>query len=226
MVASANQDKPIFDAIPGYLAAVRGFARLTSATLMPPKASQLSTPESTFSHPDASRSMSNDTVAVQSRRNRRQRQVRRCQKLSLGSADSGIDMALDVTTGLQTSTDDDMRIGKVTPTLTMGHGCLPAQVLAEPATPGAQFVQHMAPVPVLGTHPWGTKDRQQSDPSLPHKSNADDDATSDGRNDNARPDNSRILSEFSWRPRGPHVPAAEQSCGCLGDLMPPCSHGV
>ncbi len=58
-------------------------------------------------------------------------------------------MTLDATLGLRTSTDDDMRIGKVTPTLMMGHGRLPAQALAEPATPGAQFVQHMALVPVL-----------------------------------------------------------------------------
>ncbi len=153
LVASANQDKPIFDAIPGYLAAARGFARLTSATLAPPKASQPSTPESTFPHPDASRSTRNDTVATQSRRNHRQRRVRHCRKLSLGSADLGIDMTLDATTGLWTSTDDDMRIGKVTLTLTMGHGRLPAQALAELVTPGAQFVQHMAPVPVLARQP-------------------------------------------------------------------------
>ncbi len=153
VVASANQDKPIFDAIPGYLVAVRGFARLTSATFVPPKASQPSTPESTFPHPDASRSTSNDAVAAQSRRNHQWCQVRRCQKLSLGSADSVIDMTLDATTGFRTSTDDDMRIGKVMPTLTMGHGHLLAQVLAEPVTPGAQFIQHMAPVPVLVRQP-------------------------------------------------------------------------
>ncbi len=156
MVASADQDQPIFDAIPGYLVAARGFARLTSATLAPPKASQPSTPESTILHPNATRSTSNDAVAAQSRRNRRQRRVRCCRKLSLGSADSGIDMTLDATLGLRTSTDDNMRVGKVTPTLMMGHGCPPAQALAEPATPGAQFVQHMAPVPV----------RQPGDPPL------------------------------------------------------------
>ncbi len=63
--------------------------------------------------------------------------------------DSGID--LDATSGHQTSTstDDDMRVGRVPPTLTLGHGHLLAQALAEPATPDAQFVQHMAPVPVL-----------------------------------------------------------------------------
>ncbi len=98
VVASADQDKPIFDAIPGYLAAARGFARLTSATLVPPEASQPSTPESTFPHPGASWSTSNDMVAAQSRHNRQQRRVRHCRKLSLGSADSGIDMALDATT--------------------------------------------------------------------------------------------------------------------------------
>ncbi len=94
-----------------------------------------------------------DVVATQSRRNCRRRQVRRCRKLSLGSVDSGIDMTLDATLGLQTSTDDNMRVGKVMPTLTMGHGHPPAQALAEPATPGAQFVQHMAPVPVLARQP-------------------------------------------------------------------------
>ncbi len=67
--------------------------------------------------------------------------------------DLGIDMTLDATLGLWTSTDDDMHVGKVTPTLTMGHGHLPAQVLAEPVTPGVQFVQHMAPVPVLAWQP-------------------------------------------------------------------------
>ncbi len=67
--------------------------------------------------------------------------------------DSGIDMNLDVTLGLQQFKDDNMRMGKVTPTLTMGHGCPPVQALAEPATPGAQFVQHMALVPVLAQQP-------------------------------------------------------------------------
>ncbi len=63
--------------------------------------------------------------------------------------DSGIDMNLDVTLGLQHSTDDNMHMGKVTPTLMMGHGHPPAQALVELAMPGVQFVQHMAPVPVL-----------------------------------------------------------------------------
>ncbi len=71
VVASADQDQPLFDAIPGYLVAVRGFARLTSAMLMPPKASQPSAPESTIPHPDATRSTSNDAVAMQSRHNHR-----------------------------------------------------------------------------------------------------------------------------------------------------------
>ncbi len=153
MVASADQDQPLFDAIPGYLAAVRGFARLTPATLVPPKAGQPSALESTIPHPDATRSTSNDAVAAQSRRNHRQCRVRCCRKLSLVSVDSGIDMTLDATLGLRTSTDDDMRMGKVMPTLMMGHGRLPAQALAEPVTPGAQFVQHMAPVPVLARQP-------------------------------------------------------------------------
>ncbi len=153
VVASADQDKPIFYAIPGYLAAARGFARLMSATLAPPKASQPSTPESTFPHPDASWSMSNDAVAALSQHNHRRHRVRHCRKLSLGSVDSGIDMTLDATIGLRTSTDNDMHIGKVMPTLTMGHGHPLVQVLAELATPSAQFVQHMAPVPVLVRQP-------------------------------------------------------------------------
>ncbi len=69
VVASADQDQPLFDAIPGYLAAARGFARLTPATLVPPKAGQLSTLESTVTHPDVTRSTSNDAVATQSQRN-------------------------------------------------------------------------------------------------------------------------------------------------------------
>ncbi len=124
-----------------------------SATLMPPKASQPSTLELTFPHPDATRSMSSNVVATQSQRNHQRCRVRCCRKLSLGSVDSGIDMTLDVTIGLRTSTDDDMRVGKVMPTLMMGHGHLPVQALAEPVTPGAQFVQHMAPVPVLARQP-------------------------------------------------------------------------
>ncbi len=84
--------------------------------------------------------------------------------------DSGID--LDVTSGhwTSTSTDDDMRVGRVLPTLTLGHGRPPAQALAEPVTPGAQFMQHMAPVPVLARQPgdllWETKGIRRDDPSL------------------------------------------------------------
>ncbi len=148
-VASADQDQPLFNAIPGYLVAARGFARLRPATLAPPKASQPSALELTITHPDATRSMSNDTVATQSRRNRQRCRVRRCRKLHLGSVDSGIDMNLDVSLGLRQSKDDDMHVGKVTLTLTMGHGCPLVQALAELAMPGAQFVQHMALVPVL-----------------------------------------------------------------------------
>ncbi len=47
-----------------------------------------------------------------------------------------------------------MRMGKVTLTLTMGHGHPLAQAMAELAMPGAQFMQHMAPVPVLAQQPW------------------------------------------------------------------------
>ncbi len=153
VVASADQDQPIFDAIPGYLAEAQGFARLMPAMLVPPKAGQPSAPESTITHPNATWSMSNDAVATQSQRNRWRHRVRRCRKLSLGSVDSRIDMTLDATLGLWTSTDDDMRVGKVMPTLTMGHGRPLAQALVEPVTPGAQFVQHMAPVLVLAWQP-------------------------------------------------------------------------
>ena len=76
VVASADQDQPIFDAIPGYLAAARDFARLMSATLMPPKAGQPSALELTIPHPDATRSTSNDAVAAQSRHNHWWRRVR------------------------------------------------------------------------------------------------------------------------------------------------------
>ncbi len=69
VVASANQDQPLFDAIPGYLVAAQGFARLMPATLAPPKAGQPSTPELTIMHPDVTRSTSNDAVAMQSRCN-------------------------------------------------------------------------------------------------------------------------------------------------------------
>ena len=152
-VAGADQDKPIYSAIPGYLEAARGFVRLRPAMLVPPSASQPSAARATDAHTGASRLLCADQIAPQSRRNRRQRRVRRCRKLSLGSVDSGID--LDATSGhrTSTSTDDDMRVGRVPPTLTLGHGRPPAQALAEPATPGAQFVQHMALVPVLARQP-------------------------------------------------------------------------
>ncbi len=104
-------------------------------------------------HPGASRSPCTNQVAAQSWCNHRQRQVRHCQKLSLGSVDSGIDLGATLGHWMSTSTDDDMRIGKVMPTLMMGHGHPLAQALAEPVTPGVQFVQHMAPVPVLARQP-------------------------------------------------------------------------
>ncbi len=152
-MARAHQDKPVYSAIPGYLEATRGFVRLWPAMLAPPTASQLSAACTMDAHPGASRSPCANQIAAQSRRNCRQRRVRHCRKLSLGSVDSGID--LDVTTGHQTSmsTDDDMRVGRVPPTLTLGHGRPLAHALAELATPGAQFMQHMAPVPVLAQQP-------------------------------------------------------------------------
>ncbi len=165
VVASADQDQPLFDTIPGYLVAMQGFARLTSAMLAPPKASQPSTLESTIPHPDATRLTSNDAVAAQSRHNRRRHRVRHCRKLSLGSVDSGVDMTLYATLGLRTSTDNNMCMGKVTLTLTMGHGHPPVQALAEPVTPGAQFVQHMAPLPVTpGDPPLGNQGQTAKQP--------------------------------------------------------------
>ena len=152
-VARANQSDAVFSAIPGYLAAARGFARLRLVALTPPEASQPYATEPVHTHSGATQSPCNLTVALQSRRNCRWHRVRRCQKLSHGSVDSGIE--LDA--GLQGDANDNdaqnMRVGKVTPTLTMGHGCPPAQALAKPATPGAQFVQHMAPVPVMAYRP-------------------------------------------------------------------------
>ncbi len=136
MVARANQSDAVFSAIPGYLAAVRGFARLRPAALAPPEASQPYTAEPVHTHSGATQSPCNLAVAPQSWRNCRRRRVRRCRKLSRGSVDSRIE--LDTTTGLRGDANDNddqnMRVGKVTPTLTMGHGCPPVQALAEPAT--------------------------------------------------------------------------------------------
>ncbi len=122
-MARADQGDTVFSAIPGYLAAVRGFARLRPAALAPPEASQLDAAESTHAHSCATRSPCNLAVAPQSRRNHRQRRVRRCRTLRLGSVDSGIEM--DVAAGFRdnaNNTDNNMRVGKVMPTLTMGHG--------------------------------------------------------------------------------------------------------
>ncbi len=150
-VTRADQDKPIYSAIPGYLEATRGFARLRPAPLVPPMASQPCAASSAHMHSGASRLPCYIEATVQSRCNHWQRRVQHCRKLSLGSVDSGIDM--DATLGLREGDSDDMRVGRVLPALTMGHGRPPAQALAEPATPGAQFVQHMAPVPVLARQP-------------------------------------------------------------------------
>ncbi len=152
-MARAHQDKPVYSAIPGYLKAARGFARLRPTTLAPPTASQQSAASTTDAHPSASRSSCSNQIAAQSWRNCQWRRVRCCRKLSLGSVDSSIDLDVTLEHRTSTSTDNDMRVGKVAPTLTMGHGHLPAQALAEPTTPGAQFVQHMAPVPVVARQP-------------------------------------------------------------------------
>ncbi len=144
-MACADQDNTVFSTIPGYLEAARGFAWLQPAALAAPEASQPNAP--THLHSDMTQSAGGDVIVLQSRCNRRRCRVRCCRKLSLGSIDSGIDLELDVQPELrQNETDGDMHVGKVVPTLTMGHGHSPAQVLAEPATPGTQFVQHMAPL--------------------------------------------------------------------------------
>ncbi len=122
-VANADQGDAVFSAIPGYLAATRGFARLRPAALAPPEASQLDAAESMHTHSGATRSQCNLAVAPQSQRNCRRRRLRHCRKLSLGSVDSGIE--LDAPAGLRddaNDTESNMRVGKVTPTLTMGHG--------------------------------------------------------------------------------------------------------
>ncbi len=92
MVAHADQGDTVFSAIPGYLAAARGFARLRPAALVPPEASQLDATESTHTHSGATRSPCNLAVAPQSWCNRRWCRLRRCRKLSLGSVDSGIEV--------------------------------------------------------------------------------------------------------------------------------------
>ena len=162
-VARADQNKPIYSAIPGYLEAARGFARLWPAPLTPPKAGQPCATSSAHAHSGASRSPCYDKATAQSRRNHQRRHVRRCRKLRLGSVDSGIDM--DATLGLREGDSNDMRVGRVLPTLTMGHGRPPAQALAEPVMPGAQFIQHMAPVPVVAWQPGDSPLGDQGQPA-------------------------------------------------------------
>ncbi len=72
-VAHADQGDVVFSAIPGYLAAVRGFARLRPAMLAPPEASQPDTAGTSHAHSGASHSPCSDQAAAQSRRNRRRR---------------------------------------------------------------------------------------------------------------------------------------------------------
>ena len=85
-------------------------------------------------------------------------------------------------------------MGKVTLTLTMGHGRLPAQALAEPATPGAQFMQHMARCQCWpssqGTHPWGSREDQRDDPLWRPKLSGDDGAISSEHSGSMRPEGS------------------------------------
>ena len=154
LVAHAGQGNTLFSAIPGYLEATWGFAQLQPAVLAAPTASQLDAPNPPNVHSDKTRLVGGNCTISQSQRNHRQRCIRHCRKLSLGSTDSGIDLEIDVAGGnWQLNTDDAMRVGKVVPMLTMGHGCPPAQALAEPAMPGIQVIQHMAPMSVLAHHP-------------------------------------------------------------------------
>ncbi len=119
-VARADQDKPLYSAIPGYLEAAQGFARLWPALLAPPKAGQPCAASSTHAHSGVSWLPCNVKATEQSRCNRQRCRVRCCRKLSLGSVDSGIDM--DATLGLREGDSNDMRVGRVLPMLTMGHG--------------------------------------------------------------------------------------------------------
>ncbi len=162
-VARANQDKPIYSAIPGYVEAARGFVRLWPAPLAPPKASQPCATSSAHAHSGASRLPCYIEATAQSQRNHRRRRVQCCRKLSLGSVDSSIEM--DATLGLQEGDSNDMRVGRVLPTLTMGHGRPPVQALAEPVTLGAQFVQHMALVPVVAWQPGDSPLGDQGQPA-------------------------------------------------------------
>ncbi len=104
-MACADQDKPIYSAIPGYLEAARGFVRLWPAMLMPPTVGQPCT-SSTDAHSSVSQSPCTVKVATQSWCNCRQCRVQHCQKLTLGSVDSGIDM--DATLGLREDASNDM----------------------------------------------------------------------------------------------------------------------
>ncbi len=143
-----------FSAIPGYLEATRGFAWLQLAALATPTACQLNAPIPSDVHSNKTQSAGSDCAAPQSQRNCRRCCIRCCRKLSLGSTDLRIDLGIDAAAdNRQANPDDIMCVGKVVPTLTMGHGCPLAQALVEPAMPGAQFVQHAALVPVLAHHP-------------------------------------------------------------------------
>ncbi len=85
-------------------------------------------------HSDKTQSVGgNCVIPPQSQRNRWRHRVRHCRKLSFGLTDSGIDLGIDVAVEhRQANPDNDMRVGKVVPTLMMGHGHPPVQALAEP----------------------------------------------------------------------------------------------
>ncbi len=119
-VAHADQGDTIFSAIPGYLEAMRGFAWIRPATLAAPKAGQSNHPCLTYVNSNT-RSASGDCATWrQTRRNHRRRHLRCWRKLSRESADSGV--GLDNDKEQDRTTNANMRVGKVTPTLTMGHG--------------------------------------------------------------------------------------------------------
>ncbi len=100
-MACADQDKPIFSAIPGYLVAAQGFAWFQPAVLAAPEAGQPDALKLADAHSNATQLAGGGDVIPQSWHNRQWHRIRRCWKLSLGSVDSGIDLELGVTPGLR-----------------------------------------------------------------------------------------------------------------------------
>ncbi len=65
-MACADQDKPLYSAIPGYLEAARGFARLRPVPLVPPKAGQPCAASTTHAHSVVSQLPCNVKATMQS----------------------------------------------------------------------------------------------------------------------------------------------------------------